>query len=392
MEYFRELGIIEPILKSIEEEKFERPTEIQERSIPLILAGRDVIAEAATGSGKTLAFATAIIQKSKKGTGIQALVLTPTRELAQQVATVLKDFSKYKPLKVVAIFGGVPINPQIEHLRTADVVIGTPGRILDHIGRRTLDLSTVTTLVLDEADRMLDMGFIDDVERIISECPRNRQTLLFSATISREVAHLARRYMKEPISVSAEAYVDPTKLTQFYYDVPDDLKFSLLVHLLNHEKAGLVMVFCNTRKNTDFVANNLQAAGIDALAIHGGLTQERRNRVMEHFHSRNVCILVCTDVAARGLDIPNVSHIYNYDIPKYSKDYIHRIGRTAHGPGKEGIAINILSSSDYDSFRRVMRSNEVTITEERMPEVKKVRMGWKERPGTFRPRQRPYRS
>jgi ATP-dependent RNA helicase DeaD len=391
MEYFRELGIIEPILKSIEEENFERPTEIQERSIPLILAGKDVIAEAATGSGKTLAFATGIIQKSRKGTGIQALVLTPTRELAQQVATVLKDFCKYKPLKVAAIFGGVAINPQIEHLRTADVVIGTPGRILDHLGRRTLDLSTVTTLILDEADRMLDMGFIDDVEKIIRECPRTRQTLLFSATISREVAHLARKYMKEPISVLAEAYVDPTKLMQFYYDVPEDLKFSLLVHLLNDEKAGLVMVFCNTRKNTDFIANNLKAAGLNALAIHGGLTQEQRNRVMEQFHSRDVCILVCTDVAARGLDIPGVSHIYNYDIPKYSKDYIHRIGRTARA-GKDGIAINILSSSDYDSFRRVMKSNEVTITEERMPEVKKVRMGWKERPKNFRPRPRPYRS
>ncbi|MBE0516286.1 MAG: DEAD/DEAH box helicase [Methanophagales archaeon] len=378
-------------MKSIEEEKFERPTEIQERSIPLILAGLDVIAEAATGSGKTLAFAAGIIQKSKKGTGIQALVLTPTRELAQQVATALTDFTKYKPLKVVAIFGGMSINPQIAQLRTADVVIGTPGRILDHIGRRTLDLSTVTTLVLDEADRMLDMGFIDDVERIIRECPRTRQTLLFSATISREVAHLARRYMKEPINVSAEAYVDPTKLTQFYYDVPDNLKFSLLVHLLSHEKAGLVMVFCNTRENTDFVANNLKAAGIDALAIHGGLTQERRNRVMDQFHSRNVYILVCTDVAARGLDIPDVSYIYNYDIPKYSKDYIHRIGRTARA-GKEGIAINILSSSDYDSFRRVMRNNEVTITEERMPEVKKVRIGWKERPKPLRPSHRLYRS
>jgi ATP-dependent RNA helicase DeaD len=374
MNDFRELGIIEPVLKSIEEEKFERPTEIQEKSIPLILAGTDVIAEAATGSGKTLAFASDIIQKSRKGMGIQALVLTPTRELAQQVATALRVFSKYKPLRIVAVFGGVSINPQIERLRTADVVVGTPGRILDHIGRRTLALSTVNTLVLDEADRMLDMGFIADVEKIIGECPRNRQTLLFSATISHEIAHLARKYMKKPVNVSAEAYVDPKKLTQFYYDVPDNLKFSLLVHLLKHEKAELVMVFCNTRNNTDFVANNLNAAGIDATAIHGGLTQEKRNRVMKQFHSQNVHVLVCTDVAARGLDIPDVSHIYNYDIPKYSKDYIHRIGRTARA-GKEGIAINILSSIDYDSFRRVMKNNEVTITEERMPEVKKVRIG-----------------
>jgi ATP-dependent RNA helicase DeaD len=390
MEYFRKLGIIEPILKSIEDEEFEKPTEIQKKSIPLVLAGQDVIAGASTGSGKTLAFAADIIKKSKKGKGIQALVLTPTRELAQQVATALGVFSRYKPLKIVAVFGGVSINPQIAQLRTADVVIGTPGRILDHIGRRTINLRTVNTLVLDEADRMLDMGFIDDVEHIIRECPRERQTLLFSATISREIARLAQRYMREPVEVAAETYVDPKKLTQFYYDVPDNMKFSLLVHLLQHERAGLVMVFCNTRQNTDFVANNLEAAGVNALAIHGGLTQERRNRVMKQFNSQDVCVLVCTDVAARGLDIPGVSHIYNYDTPKDSNDYIHRIGRTARA-GKEGIAISIIASRDYDSFRRVMKLKDITITEEPLPQVKKVRIGWKERPKNVRRGHVPYR-
>ena len=390
MEYFRKLGIIKPILESIGDEQFEMPTEIQEKAIPLILAGKDVIAEAATGSGKTLAFASDIIQKSDKGKGIQALVLTPTRELAQQDASALGGFSRYKPLKIVAVFGGVSINPQIKILRTADVVIGTPGRILDHIGRKTLELGKVNTLVLDEADRMLDMGFIDDVKKIIRECPLERQTLLFSATISADVTLLARRYMKEPVKVAAETYVDPKKLTQVYYDVPDNLKFSLLVHLLKHEKAGLVMVFCNTRNNTDFVADNLKAAGINALAIHGGLSQDKRDRAMKQFHAQHVYVLVCTDVAARGLDIPGVSHIYNYDIPKYSKDYIHRIGRTARA-GKEGIAINILASKDYDSFRRVMRLKDVTITEERLPEVKKVRTRREERPKTFKPGHRTYR-
>jgi ATP-dependent RNA helicase DeaD len=377
MEYFRELGIIEPILKSIEDEEFERPTEIQEKAIPPILEGQDVIAGAATGSGKTLAFASRIIERSDRGKGIQALVLTPTRELAQQVAAAIQIFARYKPLKVVAVFGGLSITPQIEHLRSADVVIGTPGRILDHLGRQTIDFRGVKTLVLDEADRMLDMGFIDDVERIIRACPRNRQTLLFSATISREVARLAQRYMQRPVEVFAEQYVDPTKLTQFYYDVPDDSKFSLLVHLLQHEKAGLVMVFCNTRRYTDVVADSLNAAGIDALAIHGGLTQDKRDRVMQQFHAQKVCVLVCTDVAARGLDIPGVSHIYNYDIPKDSKDYIHRIGRTARA-GEEGCAISIITPGDYDSFRRVMHLEDVTITEEHMPEVKHVRLTRKE--------------
>ncbi len=392
MKSFKELGIIEPILESIEEEGFERPTEIQEKSISLILSGKDVIAEAATGSGKTLAFAADIIEKTEKGTGIRTLVLTPTRELAQQVAAALSLFSKYKPLRIVAVFGGVSINPQITQLRRADVVVGTPGRILDHIGRRTLNLSKVNILVLDEADRMLDMGFIPDVKKIVGECPRNRQTLLFSATISREITVLARKYQKDPISVSAEAYVDPSKLTQLYYDVPDNLKFSLLVHLLNHEESELVMVFCNTRSNTDFVASNLKALGIGAMAIHGGLTQDKRDRVMKQFHSHDVRVLVCTDVAARGLDIPHVSHIYNYDIPMYSKDYIHRIGRTARA-GKGGIAINILASRDHDSFRRVMKGNEVTITEEKLPDVKKVRISRKNTPQrSFRPGRRPHSS
>jgi ATP-dependent RNA helicase DeaD len=379
MEKFRRLGIIEPILKAIEGEKFEQPTEIQEKSIPLILAGKDVIAGSATGSGKTLAFASGIIESTEKGEGIQALILTPTRELAQQVAEALRIFSKYKPLKIVVVYGGVSINPQIVKLRTADIVIGTPGRILDHIGRRTIKLNYVKILVLDEADRMLDMGFIDDVEKIIRECPVKRQTLLFSATISREITRLAQRYMKKPVEVSAEAYVDPKKLTQVYYDVPDNLKFSLLVHLLNHEKAGLVMVFCNTRKNVDFVANNLKLEGIDAQAIHGGFSQDKRDRTMKLFHSQKACVLVCTDVASRGLDIQGVSHIYNYDIPLDSKDYIHRIGRTARA-GEEGKAINILSSSDYDDFRRVERDYEVDVFEERMPEVERVKIKWTETP------------
>ncbi len=222
---------------------------------------------------------------------------------------------------------------------------------------------------------MLDMGFIQDVERIIRECPKKRQTLLFSATIYSEIVHLAKRYMNEPHEVSAEAYVDPKKLTQVYYDVPDNLKFSLLVHLLKNEKSGLVMVFCNTRTNTDFVAKNLKYSGVEALAVHGGFSQEKRNRIMRQFHSAEVYVLVCTDVAARGLDIKDVSHVYNYDIPKESKEYIHRIGRTARA-GKEGKAISILASRDYENFSRVQRDNELEITSEKMPEIERVSIKW----------------
>lgn len=383
MEDFRKLGIIEPILKSIEEQKFEKPTEVQEKSIPLILSGKDVIAESATGSGKTLAFGAGIIQNAERKQGVQALVLTPTRELAEQDMQALRDFSKYKPLEFCAVYGGLSINPQIRDLRSADVVVGTPGRLLDHIERGTIKLNNVSILVLDEADRMLDMGFLDDVEKIIRKCPPERQTLLFSATVSSDVARLARRYMKDPAEVSAESFVDPKKLTQVYYDVPDDLKFSLLVNLIKNEKAGLVMVFCNTRRNVDFVANNLIFSGIDALAIHGGFSQEKRNKTMDQFHCQDVYVLVCTDVAARGLDIKGVSHVYNYDIPKDSKDYIHRIGRTARA-GEEGKAINILSSRDYENFRRIVREYETKIIEETTPELERVKIGWKEKPESFR--------
>ncbi|MBS3090670.1 DEAD/DEAH box helicase [Candidatus Pacearchaeota archaeon] len=367
---------------SIKEEGFKKPTEIQEKSIPLILAGKDVIACSATGSGKTLAFASAIIKNAEKGRGIGSLVLTPTRELAEQVAKTLEMFSKHKPLEIAAVYGGLSINPQITRLRSADVVVGTPGRILDHMNRGTLNLQNVKILVLDEADRMLDMGFIDDVRKIIRECPMKRQTLLFSATITPEVAHLISKHIKNPIEVSAESYVNPEKLPQVYYDSQDNLKFSLLVHLLKHEKTELVMVFCNTRRNTDFVAKNLKFAGIDAMAIHGGFSQEKRNFVMGRFHSKSAHVLVCTDVAARGLDIPGISHIYNYDIPKDSKEYIHRIGRTARA-GKEGKVINIVASRDYENFSRVLHDDNLKISKETTPLVERVVVKLAESPRGF---------
>lgn len=379
MDYFRKLGIIDPILKAIEEQKFEKPSEVQERTIPLVLAGEDVIAGSATGSGKTLAFGAGIIHHCERGRGIQALVLTPTRELAQQVSRELKIFSKYKPLDLLSVYGGVSINPQIERLSKTDVVVGTPGRILDHIDRRTINLSRVKILVLDEADIMVDMGFIEDVQKIIRACPNDRQTLLFSATMTPDIKEITKNYMKNPTSVSVESYVDATKLQQIYYDVPDNLKFSLLVHLLKNEKASLVMVFCNTKKNTDFVAKNLKANGINAMAIHGGFSQAQRTKTMKDFHSQSVNVLVCTDVAARGLDIKGVSHVYNYDIPKDSKQYIHRIGRTARA-GKEGKAVNILASRDHDNFRNVLSDRSLNISKLEVPSIQKSRIAWREQP------------
>ncbi|MFA7707705.1 MAG: DEAD/DEAH box helicase [Candidatus Pacearchaeota archaeon] len=375
-EKFRQLGINEHTLGAIKTLGFETPSEIQEKTIPLVLQGKDVIAGASTGSGKTLAFGTGILHNSKLDHGIQGLVLAPTRELAEQITKELKKFLGEKKLKIVAVYGGMSMSRQMDEMRTAEIVVGTPGRILDHLSRRSLNLEFVKTLVLDEADRMFDMGFKDDVEKIISQCPKQRQTLLFSATISQDIVMLAKKHMINPIEVSAEIFVDPSRLSQIYYDISDGLKFSLLKYLLENEKSKLVMVFCNTRRNVDFVANNLKAMDIDALPIHGGFAQEKRNKVMEVFHSTKTGVLVCTDVAARGLDVKGVSHVYNYDIPRESKEYIHRIGRTARA-GEEGKVINIVTSRDYDNFASVIKHYpEFKINSEQAPLVPRVMLKW----------------
>lgn len=372
MKKFKELGISKEILKTIEERGFQEPTTIQEKSIPVILSGKDLIAGSATGSGKTLAFSCAIIDNTVKGKGVQAIVLTPTRELAVQITKAMEDFSKYKKLQITSVYGGVSINPQIDILKTTDVVVGTPGRVLDHLSRGTLNLKKVTVAVLDEADRMLDMGFIDDVKKILGECPKEKQTLLYSATISTDIYAIADKYMNNPEKISVESYVDPSKLIQEYYDVSTNMKFSLLVHLVRQEHAGLIMVFCNTQRVTNFVAKNLQKQGLNAIATHGGLSQAKRNMTLNKFKSGDAYILVCTDVAARGLHVEHVSHVYNYDQPKESKQYIHRVGRTARA-GNKGKAINLISDADHENFSRVLRDNaDFKINKRETPEFERI--------------------
>ena len=353
MNKFENFGLSQPILMTIKKLGFTEPTQIQEQSIPSIVQGKDVVGESATGSGKTLAFGCGIAEHVVPGKGLQALVLAPTRELAEQVKCSIKELTKYKKLKILSIYGGVSINPQIDDLPRADVVVATPGRFIDHLQRRTVDTSKVKILVLDEADRMLDMGFIDDVEKIIRVCPKKRQTLFFSATISAKIKELAKRYMETQINVAAKRMVDPAKLKQVYYNIFNNKKLSLLAHLLQHENSGLVMVFCNSRKTTEFVTKNLKANRISAISIHGGLSQNKRTKTMDIFNHAKAGVLVCTDVAARGLHIDNVSHIYNYEIPKDPKDYVHRIGRTARA-GEEGMVVNLLSDYDHEHFSRVL--------------------------------------
>jgi ATP-dependent RNA helicase DeaD len=373
MTTFEELGLSKELLDVIHQKGFTEPTEIQEKAIPLALAGKDIIGGSATGSGKTLAFGSAIIENLKSNGNVQAIILTPTRELAEQVAETIWEFSKNKHLEITPVFGGVGIEPQIKRLRHTDIVVGTPGRILDHLDRRTLSLKEVKFLVLDEVDRMFDMGFRDDVEKILRHCPVERQTMLFSATISRDIDHLARKHTRNAIEIAVQNQVDPSKLSQVYYDVPANMKFSLLVHLLKNEQGDLVMVFCNTRRIVDFVERNLRKVGLNSLAIHGGLTQNRRSRVLEEFHGKGTKILICTDVAGRGLDIKGVSHVYNYDIPPVSSDYVHRIGRTARA-GNEGKAINIISDRDYENFKNVLNRENVHIKPEDLPAFEQVRI------------------
>lgn len=372
MNEFEKLGLKSEIAKSLAEMNITSPTEIQGRAIPLAIKGKDIIGGSATGSGKTLAFSAPIIQNLKHEDYVQSLILTPTRELAEQVATSIKKYAP-KSLKVLPVYGGVDIEKQIRELYNTDVVVGTPGRIIDHLKRRTLSLDKIKILILDECDRMFDMGFYQDVEFIIAQCPKKRQTMLFSATVSADIDHFAKKHTSNAKIISVESNVDPTKLKQVYYDVPDHLKFSLLVQLLKREKSKLVMVFCNTRRNVDFVVQNLGKQKIDATAIHGGLDQKKRSRIMENFHKKNINVLVCTDVAARGLDIKGVTHVYNYDLPKDPKEYVHRIGRTARA-GKEGQAINILASRDYDNFRKIMAKFSKNISQEKAPYIQQVEL------------------
>ncbi len=361
------------LVKAIKELGYEEFTPIQIVAIPEVQKGKDVIGQSSTGSGKTAAFGLPILEKIHKGKGIQALILTPTRELCVQVADSMAGFAKYTGIKVCAVYGGVAINPQKQALQFCEVVVGTPGRILDHMNQRTIKLNTVKFFVLDETDRMCDMGFYDDVEKIMQAVPKERQTLLFSATYTRDVDRLVGQYLKSPVSVKAEQYVDPSLLTQAYYDVSAAEKFSVLVHLLKKNTVGLSMIFCSTRREVDVVAKNLYKNGLHAMAIHGGLTQSRRLKALDSLKRERTSILVATDVAARGLDVKGVSFVYNYDVPKTSDEYIHRIGRTARA-GEEGKAITLLVPHDHMNFKSVLRNSSLNIKNEQTPQVEPIQM------------------
>ncbi len=357
--------------KAIMDLGFTEFTEIQEKCIPIIQQGRDVIGISFTGSGKTAAFGFPALEKVQPGKGIQLLVVVPTRELCNQVAKEFRKFTAYRKTYIVEVYGGVSITPQMEHLVNADVVVGTPGRLLDHLNRRTMNLGGIRILVLDEADKMFEMGFIEDIQKIISMVPRNSQKLLFSATMPNEIMNIVDRYMKNPEKVKMQQYVDKSKLMQNYYEVDRRDKLSLLVHVLKSESKGLGLIFCATRHMVDIVNRNLYKQNIKSQALHGGVTQSRRNQIMESFRDNKLDVLVATDVAARGLDIKNVNLVVNYDLPKTSQEYVHRIGRTARA-GMEGRVISLLAAEDYGNFSKVLEDQSLLIHKMNTPQFERV--------------------
>ena len=369
---FNEININEKLKDKTNELGFKEPTLIQEKCIPEIIEGKDVVGQAETGSGKTVAFCLPLLDKITPGEGIQTVVLTPTRELCVQVTDVFKEFGRPLKIKTTSIYGGVSIEPQIKRIRRSEVIVGTPGRMLDHLRRKTMDLGRIRFLVLDETDKMLEMGFIDDVEKIINYMPKQRQTLMFSATIERSIHRLMQRHLNNPKIIKTKSQVDSSKLKQVYYDIYQRTdKFSILVHLLKTNKDGLAIIFCATRRECDIIEKNLRVHGIKASAIHGGMTQSKRMKSLDALKEQKTDVLVATDVAARGLDIKNVTHIYHYDVPKTPTEYIHRIGRTARA-GANGTAITLLTEPDHDNFRRVQSNEELNIEKAEMPEFEKV--------------------
>ena len=348
---FSELGLEKDLLTAIERSGFEEATPIQEATIPLVLAGVDVIGQAQTGTGKTAAFGLPVLQHiNPKKNIIQAVIISPTRELAIQTQEELYRLGKDKKAKVLAVYGGADIRRQIHQLKhnTPQILVGTPGRLLDHINRKTVDLSLVNSLILDEADEMLDMGFLDDIESIIESIPPNRQTLLFSATMPKAILNIGEKFMMEPQVVKIKAKELTTDLVdQYFVRAKDFEKFDIMTRIMDVQAPELTIVFGRTKRRVDELSKGLEARGYNAAGIHGDLTQQRRMNILRKFKAGQLDILVATDVAARGLDISGVTHVYNYDIPQDPESYVHRIGRTGRA-GHHGTSVTFVTPNEMD--------------------------------------------
>ncbi|SCY64762.1 DEAD/DEAH box helicase [Alkaliphilus peptidifermentans] len=375
MNQFENLKVSKEILRVIEELGFETPTSIQEQAIPLIFAGHDLIGQAQTGTGKTAAFGIPMIEKViNEDKAVQILVLTPTRELAIQVADELQKFAKYKRgLKSLAIYGGQPIERQIKALKQGvQIVVGTPGRILDHIRRKTLKLSNITGLVMDEADQMLDMGFQEDIEAILLEMPNEKQTLMFSATIPKEIEVIAHKYMNSPKKVKVvHKELTVPQIAQYYFEVKSHEKLESLTRILDIERVALGMIFCNTKKGVDELVEKLQSRGYSVEGIHGDLKQSQRDRVMKKFRDGTIDMLIATDVAARGIDVDDVALVVNYDLPENFEYYVHRIGRTGRA-GKLGLAYTLVTPRQISTLKMLERYIKSKLVRRKVPSVNDI--------------------
>jgi ATP-dependent RNA helicase DeaD len=351
---FQELNIKPEHKSALAAMGITEPTNVQEESLPLLLAGKDLVVRAKTGSGKTIAFLLPILQNMSPELAVQALILAPTRELAQQIWKEIKKLDKN--VKATEIYGGVSINPQIDQIRRgAQILIATPGRVLDHINRRTVNFSKIKFVVLDEADRMLDMGFIDDVREILKHTPMQKQVMLFSATMPDQVVRLSQEYMKSPQQLLLDQdEITVNKIRQICYGVDKKEKLNTLVKILQKNNVQKCMVFCNTKTWADTMTRILRNKGFRVASIHSDLSQNRRSAVIEDFKKGLFNVLVATDVAARGLHIDDVTHVVNYDLPRNPKDYVHRIGRTGRA-GEDGDAITLITQQDEPLLKGVER-------------------------------------
>ncbi|RDI39874.1 DEAD/DEAH box helicase [Falsibacillus pallidus] len=369
MTKFSELGLSPTTLKSVKRMGFEEATPIQAGTIPLSLQGKDIIGQAQTGTGKTAAFGIPLIEKlDPKSNDVQGIIIAPTRELAIQVSEELYKVGQDSRARVLAVYGGADIQRQIRALKkNPNIVVGTPGRILDHIKRRTLRLDNVHTLILDEADEMLNMGFKEDIESILSNVPADRQTLLFSATMPDPIRRIAEKFMKNPELVKVKAKeMTVSNIEQFYVKVPEREKFDVLSRLLDTQSPELAIVFGRTKRRVDELANALSLRGYLAEGIHGDLSQAKRLLVLKKFKEGKIDVLVATDVAARGLDISGVTHVYNFDIPQDPESYVHRIGRTGRA-GKEGVAMTFVSPREMGYLKVVEQTTKKRMTPMKPP-------------------------
>ena len=352
------LGLNPEILQAVAKKGYKNTTPIQANAIPPILGGKDLLGGAQTGTGKTAAFALPILnnlsEKNRRGQHIRALVLTPTRELADQVGESFSDYGKYLELKTAKVYGGVKMNPQITVLRQGpDIIVATPGRLLDHIEQKTIDLSHVEVLVLDEADRMLDMGFIKDIKKIIKTLPSARQNLLFSATYGKDIKDLSSEILKNPVYAEvSKRNTAADKVEQIIYNIEKGQKRHFLAHLMREESWYQALVFVRTKHGANRLARQFDKEGIPSAAIHSDKTQAARTKAMKDFKKGDIQALIATDVAARGIDLQNLSHVVNFELPQIPEDYVHRIGRTGRA-GKSGIAITLVAPEDKGQLKQI---------------------------------------